>query len=563
LMLRIWNMHRSDLHSKISPLGVSNRPLAESRTPDMKRADPGARRTFGDPRKQVRKEPVHQLKASEKAYVVKEASSKVEELERRVRSLLNKICPENLRTIVERLAGIELSTAEELEHVIRIIFGKALAEPHYCETYADMVFCLCKRYPEFPPENPGEKPHTFTRVLLNTVQNEFESLPSTFEATEEEKENMQKEELALEMKRRKDKMLANMKFIGHLFLRQLLAVKVIGQVVADLIGMKEGLPEEHMIECVCELLKAIGYTLDDTEHGQNYMNSFASRLKDLGGQRRPDGSRAYSKRIQFQIENMLDLRKNKWHMKLFKEQAKTKDDVRRDAAKEARQQGRGADATFSTALVGARPAYMEEIARNRPKAKAPDANQKPSFTQDYVRRLFQYYAEEKNGDSLQADWTKAQPNQKEVMQGFECLLGIGFDDHSKADAVAMTLAEIMKRRLASWDVLREALTPLTTSLEDMQMDTPMAPGFFHALMARLILLGDAFNPSILKTLQGVINDSRQFAWKLVTGTLKKLKKEGGSDAVRKALSISEFVNCASSAKGCSASEAKRQLEAEL
>eukprot|EP00438_Fugacium_kawagutii_P015395 Skav225155 [mRNA] locus=scaffold1056:303579:304109:- [translate_table: standard] len=103
------------------------------------------------------------------------------------------------------------------------------------------------------------------------------------------------------MKKRKGKMLANIKFIGNLFLRQLLAVKVIGQavfapvcvkgtmfkrmlhsmfvirfvcqlslgawkVVHDLVGIKEGnaLPEEHMIECVCELLQAIGFTLDES-----------------------------------------------------------------------------------------------------------------------------------------------------------------------------------------------------------------------------------------------------------------------------------------------------------
>ena len=54
--------------------------------------------------------------------------------------------------------------------------------------------------------------------------------------------------------------LANMKFIGNLFLRQLLAAKVIGQVVHDLIGLKETLPEEHMIECVCELLQAAALT---------------------------------------------------------------------------------------------------------------------------------------------------------------------------------------------------------------------------------------------------------------------------------------------------------------
>ena len=47
-------------------------------------------------------------------------------------SLLNKICPDNLAVIVDQLASIQLLKAEELEWVIRIIFKKALAEPHYC-----------------------------------------------------------------------------------------------------------------------------------------------------------------------------------------------------------------------------------------------------------------------------------------------------------------------------------------------------------------------------------------------------------------------------------------------
>merc|ERR1740123_2698973 len=92
---------------------------------------------------------------------------------------------------------------------------------------------------------------------------------------------MEPADLAHEMQLRKKKMLANMKFIGHLFLRQLLAVKVIGQVVHDLIGIKEGLPEEHMIECTCELLCTIGYTLDLTQNGKALTSQFLSRLVDL------------------------------------------------------------------------------------------------------------------------------------------------------------------------------------------------------------------------------------------------------------------------------------------
>lgn len=38
--------------------------------------------------------------------------------------MLNKICPDNLSTIVDHLASIKLVKAEELEYVIRIIFKK-------------------------------------------------------------------------------------------------------------------------------------------------------------------------------------------------------------------------------------------------------------------------------------------------------------------------------------------------------------------------------------------------------------------------------------------------------
>lgn len=41
--------------------------------------------------------------------------------------MLNKICPDNLSTIVDHLASIKLVKAEELEYVIRIIFKKAIS----------------------------------------------------------------------------------------------------------------------------------------------------------------------------------------------------------------------------------------------------------------------------------------------------------------------------------------------------------------------------------------------------------------------------------------------------
>lgn len=371
------------------------------------------------------------------------------------------------------------------------------------------------------------------------------------------------------MKQRKDKMLANMKFIGHLFLRQLLAVKVIGQVVHDLIGIKEAgeFPEEHMIECVCELLQAIGYTLDETVHGKNLMDSFAARLKDLarhqGSTDRSSDGKGFTKRIRFQIEDLLDLRKDGWRKKLFKEQAKSKEEIRKDAAIADRKGGKGGqDTMFSTQVVGVRPSYIDEQKVRAPKPKVVE--QKVVFNQEYVKKLFQYYSEERSGDALASDWAKASPSSKEAKQGLEWLMDIGFNDGQKADRVAETITELMSRKVVQWEILKDALLVYTTQIEDMLIDVPVCDRFVHCLLSRLISLSN-FSPVSLKVLEPLVGggqDSKALAWKLLLGTLRKLK-EKGQDPLKKALNLNEFVAVAASAKGCSQAEAKRQLEQEL
>lgn len=579
LMLRIWRSHKGELHSAVSGLHTNLRPgekgsnqPAPQGTPVDKRRNPRDRRDepndrsslFGTDMKTGKKKPNEpMLKVSDKGYRITEPTKREDELERRVRGLLNKICPDNLKTIVDRLATIELHKAEELEFVIKIIFGKALAEPHYCETYADMVFALRTRYPEFPPESEGEKAQTFTRVLLNTCQEEFESLPTSFEATEQEKEKMTADDLRLELKRRKDKMLANMKFIGNLFLRQLLAVKVIGQVVHDLIGIKEKLPEEHMIECVCELLQAIGHTLDATAHGKVLMTQFSARLVDLKRSADRDGKAMYSKRIQFQIQDLLDLRGNGWAKKLFKEQAKTKEEVRKDAAAEARKQakGGGPDAMFSTQIAGVRPAYIEA-------SRAPGQGQRTRrqgeiiWDQAYVKRICQYFGDDKNGEELEDNWKKASPSSTQTKQGIEWLLDAGFNDKVKEDSLAEVVTELLARRVVSWQHLADALCPFLEGLEDMRIDVPHCDLFFHSLLSRLILkFGREFNSTILTPLSAE-GQTPDHTWRLLVGAFRKCKQAGGEPGLRKCLDHNDLAQLAAKVRKCKPGELKSQLQEE-
>jgi len=284
----------------------------------------------------------------------------LDELRRRVQSLLNKVCPENMSRIADKIAMINVMSADELEVIIELIFRKALAEPHYCETYADLIFSLHSAFPEFPSEDGG-KNITFKSSILNICQNEFEALPSLLEKTEEDREKAAGDDEGIEFARKKmkDRMLANMKLIGHIFLRQLLPARVISSVIQDLVlGNEENhIPEEHNIECACELLMSTGHTLESVV--SRSVQLVCGRLAELRGQKTANGKDLLSKRIQFLVQDVFDARLAGWTKKSFKTSAKTKEEVRLDQQRELKAKMLGeASPTAEQVIAGQRPNYV-------------------------------------------------------------------------------------------------------------------------------------------------------------------------------------------------------------
>jgi len=285
--------------------------------------------------------------------------SRSDRLRRDLKSLLNKVCPENVLIIVERIANAEIGTVEELEMLISLIFEKALAEPHYSETYADMIFTLKDWMPEFPSATTG-KPVTFRAALINTCQHEFESLSTTLAFDPEELARLDPEEVDFQKKKKKGRVLANMKFIGQLFLREMLNAKIIGSVIQDLAKCNQAdvVPEEPMLECICELLTNIGYTLESSPIGKSALTSVCSRLLELKTKR--DGSKfVYSKRIQFAIQGLLEIRAAGWTKKTFKASAKTKEEIRMQQEKDIAAQARGRQGQeVEVQIAGAKPIWL-------------------------------------------------------------------------------------------------------------------------------------------------------------------------------------------------------------
>jgi len=269
-------------------------------------------------------------------------------LQREVNALLNKVCPENVDAIIDKVAAVNVRDSEEMEMIIKLLFSKAMNEPHYCDTYVAMVAALKVKMPEFPATSAGgeegarKKNVTFKAVLLNTCQSEFESLNDILAFSEEELKTMDVPEQEHQRKKRKGRVLANMKFIGKLFLASLLSAKIIGSVIQELTNCDRAdeMPQEPMVECICELLTTIGYTLEMTPVGKASLVSVCGRLKDLKG-RKQGGKEVYSKRIQFGIQDVLEMRAAAWTKRTFKETAKTKEEIKKQQDKEIKMQQSG------------------------------------------------------------------------------------------------------------------------------------------------------------------------------------------------------------------------------
>jgi cold shock CspA family protein len=278
--------------------------------------------------------------------------SRPEQLKRTVQSLLNKLCPENIQTVCARITReAEIHNAEELELVICTVVEKALIEAHYSETYADLVYHLAATLPEFQ-FSVTAKPVTVKSILLNVCQDEYDAMPTRFQPGSKPV----RVDICCDWSKLKARLLANMRFIGNLFVRQLVSIKLILAILADLLRMQDhNAPDEHVIECVCQLLLSIGYTLEAMPAGKAFLSQVSMRLEELKEQ----NTCMYSKRIKFCIQDLLEIRAAGWAKKTFKGLAQTKMEIKQKQEEDMKVTGTRMERA-DTLIAGGRPACLSE-----------------------------------------------------------------------------------------------------------------------------------------------------------------------------------------------------------
>ncbi|XP_076949140.1 uncharacterized protein LOC143621677 [Bidens hawaiensis] len=261
------------------------------------------------------------LHRAETKYEVGKVTDAEQAKQRRLRSILNKLTPQNFEKLFDQVKQINIGNADTLSGMTGQIFDRALMEPTFVEVYAH----LCSRIAvELPAFGDDYVKITFKRLLLNKCQEEFERREREEEEadrTEGEGEFMQtdeeREEARVKARRR---MLGNIRLLGELYKKRMLAKRIMHECIKKLLGsnQKNPNPDEEDMEALCILLSTIGEMIDHP-NAKERMDIYFDMMLPLSN------NMTLSSRVRFMLKDTIDLRKNKWQQRRK---------VHRDAAQE-------------------------------------------------------------------------------------------------------------------------------------------------------------------------------------------------------------------------------------
>ncbi|XP_068653749.1 eukaryotic translation initiation factor 4G-like isoform X2 [Aristolochia californica] len=270
--------------------------------------------------------PLQIMHKADRKYEIGAVSDEEESKQRQLKSILNKLTPQNFDKLFEQVKAVNIDNAATLTGVISQIFDKALMEPTFCEMYANFCFHLAGELPDFNEDN--EK-ITFKRVLLNKCQEEFErGEREQAEADRvEEGDNKQSEEEREEKRiKARRRMLGNIRLIGELYKKKMLTERIMHECIKKLLGQYQN-PDEEDVEALCKLMSTIGEMIDHPK-AKDYMDAYFDRMAKLST------NQVLSSRMRFMLQDAIDLRKNGWQQRRKVEGPKKIEEVHRDAAQE-------------------------------------------------------------------------------------------------------------------------------------------------------------------------------------------------------------------------------------
>lgn len=218
-------------------------------------------------------------------------------------AILNKLTIEKFEKLSVDFMNIGLDSEDLLKTAVDLIVKKAQMEEHLCAMYASLCKTLTENWSKNASVENEQLGQTFRNVLLRRCEEEFSmDREAAFERIRQLELSDEDKELKYIALRKS--YTGHMRFIGEIYLRELVKAKIMHLCIKELLESNE----EEKWTCMCKLLQTIGSTLEeyDVSKKKRTTKDYFDKIAKLA-----DDS-SLSSRVRFMFKDLIEMRKNKW-----------------------------------------------------------------------------------------------------------------------------------------------------------------------------------------------------------------------------------------------------------
>lgn len=222
-----------------------------------------------------------------------------DDIARKAKGLLNKLTQERFESLCQQILDLPVRTSEQLAALVAEIFDKATTEKGFLTLYTE----LCARLDaHLLAEGSCVGGKVFRKALVTECQASFErNLQQPLDP--DTLVNYTYEDRYVEEVKHKTRTLGNMRFIGELLIRKLLAGKILFFIVNEMLDTNS----EASLESLVELLTVVAPVLE--RKGTIYE---APLRETFGALRQKSKDKKICMRIRCKISDLLDFRSSGW-----------------------------------------------------------------------------------------------------------------------------------------------------------------------------------------------------------------------------------------------------------
>ncbi|ETV69036.1 hypothetical protein H257_15184, partial [Aphanomyces astaci] len=260
-----------------------------------------------------------------------------------VQAILNKLSVEKFERLSDQLIAVAVKSADVLRGAIDMVVKKAQMEWHFSSMYAQLCAKMARSaMPLLSKDDSSNKEEAtsgaklFRSLLLTRCQKEFEVSPLSAAAITANHSDQVADELAVQspdtLLLLKRATLGHIRFIGELFKQGMLSARIMHECIQRLFGNTDK-PDEESLECMCKLLATVGLRLEERAAAVPVEAALIKQYYDIIHSLSQDKTKLCT-RVRFMLQDLIDMRANKYVSRLKEAKATTIAEVHAQAARE-------------------------------------------------------------------------------------------------------------------------------------------------------------------------------------------------------------------------------------